>query len=121
MAAFIIAGLSLIGIPLTVGFISKWYLVMAAIERDWYWLAFAVLAGSLLAIVYIWRVVEVTCIQSAPAKDHPEARQPHMKEAPLSMLIPLWILVIANIYFGINTELTVDVARQSAEWLLGFK
>jgi multicomponent Na+:H+ antiporter subunit D len=44
-----------------------------------------------------------------------------MKEAPLSMLVPLWILIIANIYFGVNTELTVDVARQSAEWLLGMK
>ena len=121
MAAFILAGLSLIGVPLTVGFISKWYLIMAAIERDWWWLAFAIVAGSLLAVVYIWRVVEVTCFQSVTTKDHPEANQPHMKEAPLSMLIPLWILVIANIYFGINTELTVDVARQSAEWLFGIK
>jgi len=121
MAAFILAGLSLIGVPLTVGFISKWYLIMAAIERDWWWLAFAIVAGSLLAVVYIWRVVEVTCFQSVTTKDHPEANQPHMKEAPLSMLIPLWILVIANIYFGINTELTVDVARQSAEWLLWIK
>src|SRR5690606_14556685 len=32
MAAFVVAGLSLIGIPGTAGFISKWYLVLAAVE-----------------------------------------------------------------------------------------
>jgi len=92
---------------------------MAALERDWWWLAFAILAGSLLAVVYIWRVVEVTCFQTADKQ--PEDKNIRMKEAPLSMLVPLWILIIANIYFGVNTELTVDVARQSAEWLLGMK
>ena len=34
MAAFVLAGLSLIGVPLTVGFISKWYLILAALEAD---------------------------------------------------------------------------------------
>ncbi|KZY98240.1 cation:proton antiporter, partial [Oleiphilus sp. HI0073] len=33
MAAFTIAGLSIIGVPLTVGFISKWYLVTGALEQ----------------------------------------------------------------------------------------
>lgn len=33
MAAFVLAGFSLIGIPLTVGFVSKWYLIVAAIEK----------------------------------------------------------------------------------------
>ena len=36
MAAIVIGGLSLIGVPLTVGFISKWYLLMALIEQGWW-------------------------------------------------------------------------------------
>ncbi|MBT6800392.1 MAG: monovalent cation/H+ antiporter subunit D family protein, partial [Rhodospirillales bacterium] len=36
MAAFVVGGLSLIGVPLTVGFISKWYLIVAALEAG-YW------------------------------------------------------------------------------------
>jgi multicomponent Na+:H+ antiporter subunit D len=36
MAAFVAGGLSLIGVPLTVGFISKWYLVLAALEQGWW-------------------------------------------------------------------------------------
>ena len=44
--------------PLTVGFVSKWYLVLAALERGWWPVAVLVLAGSLLAVAYVWKVVE---------------------------------------------------------------
>jgi len=113
MAAVVIGGLSLIGVPLTVGFISKWYLIQAALERGWWPVAVLVLIGSLLALVYVWRILEAAYFD-APAK--PDA---HIKEAPLSLLIPTWALVLANIYFGIDTSLTVGVARQAASLLLG--
>jgi multicomponent Na+:H+ antiporter subunit D len=58
MAAFVLAGFSLIGVPLTVGFISKWYLVQAALERGMWPVAAVVLVGSLLAMIYVWKVVE---------------------------------------------------------------
>ncbi len=113
MAAFVISGLSLIGAPLTAGFISKWYLVSAALEGDHVWLAVAILIGSLLAVVYIWRVVEIAWLQKPEV---PNSRT----EAPLLMLVPLWLLVFANLYFGINATLTADLARQAAEILLGY-
>ena len=114
MAAFVAGSLSLIGVPLTVGFISKWYLVMAALERGWWPLAVAVLAASLLALVYVWRVVEAAYFQ-APSPAHGN----EISEAPRSMLIPTWALIIANLYFGIDTSLTVGVASQAAQQLLG--
>ena len=40
-----------------------------------------------------------------------------VKEAPLSLLIPTWILVLANIYFGINTELTLSAASMAVNVL----
>ena len=58
-AAFMIAALSLIGVPLTTGFTSKWLLIQAALDIGWWPVAVVVLFGSLLAVVYIWRVVEV--------------------------------------------------------------
>jgi multicomponent Na+:H+ antiporter subunit D len=113
MAAFVVGGLSLIGVPLTVGFISKWYLVLAALERGWWPVAFLVLAGSLLAVIYVWRVVEAAYFREAPAG------QPSAREAPLEMLIPTWVLIAANIYFGIDTDLTVGVASRAAAILIG--
>jgi multicomponent Na+:H+ antiporter subunit D len=35
------------------------------------------------------------------------------------MLVPLWVLVIANVYFGVNTEVSVGLARQAAAVLTG--
>ena len=113
MAAIVVGGLSLIGVPLTVGFISKWYLVVAMIDNGWWPVAILILLGSLLAIIYIWRVVEVAYFQ-APNKDN-EA----VKEAPLGILIPAWILVFANVYFGVDTQVNVQIAQLAAENLFG--
>jgi len=114
MAAFLIGGLSLIGVPLTVGFISKWYLVTAAIEHNWWPVAGLILVGSLLSVIYIWKIVEVVYFKAANEKTA------HVKEAPLSILAPTWTLVVANIYFGINTELTVGITRLAAANVFGW-
>jgi multicomponent Na+:H+ antiporter subunit D len=112
MAAFVAGGLSLIGVPLTVGFISKWYLVGAALEDGRWWIAALILASSLLAVIYVWKVVEAAYLREPPAGRT-------VREAPLSMLVPTWILVLANVWFGVDAELTVSVARTAAMGLLG--
>ncbi len=109
--AFVLGGLSLIGVPLTAGFVSKWYLVLGTLEQDLWLVAAAVLVGSLLALVYIWRVVEVAYLQEPPEGQT-------VTEAPLSMLIPTWILIGASIYFGIDTSLSAGVAETAARLLL---
>lgn len=113
MAAFVLAGLSLIGVPLTVGFVSKWYLVLAALEHGWWPVAVLILLASLLAVIYVWRVVEVAYFQEALEG------APEPKEAPAMMQIATWTLVAATIYFGISTSMTVGVARKAAEALMG--
>ena len=91
MAAFVLAGLSLIGVPTTVGFISKWYLILAALEQGLWLVAVVILLGSLMAVIYIWRIVEVAYFQE-PAVDR--SGKVLNKEAHLSLLIPLWVIVI---------------------------
>jgi multicomponent Na+:H+ antiporter subunit D len=73
----------------------------------------AVLLSSLLALVYVWRVVE-----TAYFKPPPEGRAT-VSEAPASMLIPTWLLIGASIVFGVWATLPVDLARRAAEALLG--
>ncbi len=109
--AVIIGGLSLVGVPGTAGFISKWYLILAALEQQ-AWISVAViLAGSLLAVVYVGKMIEALYFKPAS-----EANQ-SLKEAPLLLVIPTWILALSNLYFGLNTELTVGVAERAAEVL----
>ena len=110
--AFVAGGLGLIGVPLTAGFVSKWYLVSAALEKGYWPIAVLILASSLLAVIYIWRVVEVAYF--APPRP---GREP-VGEAPLSMLIPVWLLVLAMVYFGIDAEWTAGLAHKAAAGLL---
>ena len=113
MAAFVLCGLSLIGVPMTVGFVSKWYLILAALEQGLWPVALLVLMSSLLAVIYIWRVVETAYFQ-APADGAAK-----VKEAPFLMQVSMWILTGATLFFGVSTSLTVGVAQRAAEWLLG--
>lgn len=113
MAAIVVGGLSLIGVPLTVGFVSKWYLLVAAIEVGMWPVAVLILLGSLLAVLYIWRIVETAYFKP------PVAGRGPVKEAPWTFLAPIWILVLANIYFGIDTRLSVQVAQAASQSLFG--
>jgi formate hydrogenlyase subunit 3/multisubunit Na+/H+ antiporter MnhD subunit len=49
MAAFAVAGFSLMGVPLTAGFLSKWRLIEAAISAEWWWAVGVIAVSSLLA------------------------------------------------------------------------
>ena len=113
MAAFTAGGLSLIGVPLTVGFVSKWYLVLGALEQGMWPVAALVLVTSTMAVVYVWRVVEAIYFGDPPARSEP------VSEAPLALLVPTWALIVANLYFGIDASLTTSVAGQAARALLG--
>jgi multicomponent Na+:H+ antiporter subunit D len=66
----------------------------------------------LLAVVYVWRIVEVAYFQKS--EDTAE-----VKEAPFLMQLSMWLLVGATLFFGVFTSLTVGVARRAAEWLMG--
>lgn len=109
----VIAGLSLIGVPGTAGFVSKWYLALAAIESGRWWLAALVVATSLIAVAYVWRFVEAAYLSE------PGAATPEPGEAPRVMLVPAWVMVAACIYFGFDTSYTVEGARRAAALLLG--
>lgn len=113
MAAFTAGGLSLIGVPLTVGFVSKWYLIQAALEKGWWPAAALIVISSLLAVIYVWRVVEVIYFRP------PGGRTAEAREAPLSMLIPTWVLIGAAVYYGIDATTTLDVAFAASRALLG--
>jgi multicomponent Na+:H+ antiporter subunit D len=107
LLAFALAGLSLIGVPTTAGFISKWYLILALLESDLWWVAALVVVSSLLAVIYIWRVVEALFFQERPSD------APPLRAIPLSMSVLLWLLVAANFYFGLETSLTIGGVEEA--------
>lgn len=113
MAAFVVGGLGIIGIPLTAGFVSKLALVSAALDANMWPLAALILLSSLLAVVYVWRVVEIAYLKPVPEN------APKPAPVPLSMLVPTWALALASIWFGANATYTMDIATTAARHLMG--
>lgn len=112
-AAFVVAGLGLIGVPGTAGFISKWYLITAAVDADYWWIGLMVVASSLIALLYVGRVVEIAYFRQ------PLGAMATVEEAPPLMVAAAWALAAATIYLGIDTGLTAGLAADAAASLMG--
>jgi formate hydrogenlyase subunit 3/multisubunit Na+/H+ antiporter MnhD subunit len=60
-----LAGVSLVGLPPSAGFVGKWLLIASALEqRQWWWVA-AILVGSLLAAAYVFRLLAPAFVMTA--------------------------------------------------------
>jgi multicomponent Na+:H+ antiporter subunit D len=108
----VLCGLSLIGVPGTAGFVSKWFLILAALEQGQWWLVFLIVASSLLAVAYLWRFVEAAYFRE------PHAGTSGSRAVPWSMALPAGLLAAATVYFGLDTSFTVGSAARAAAGLL---
>jgi multicomponent Na+:H+ antiporter subunit D len=105
-----LAGLSLVGVPGTAGFVTKWYLVVGALERGWWPVVAAVVASSLIAVVYVWRVLEAAYLRPSAV--------PGAGEAPAPMLAAAMAMAALCVYFGLETRFSVGGAAEAAAMLL---
>jgi multicomponent Na+:H+ antiporter subunit D len=115
MAAFVIAALSIIGIPPTCGFFSKWYLVLGAMDGKQWWFAAILLVSSLLNAILFFRVIEHAYFK--PALDNHEERKEEgmmIDEAPLSILIPILLLTAGILSVGMLSGKIVSAMIQFA-------
>jgi multicomponent Na+:H+ antiporter subunit D len=110
-AAIVIGGLGLIGVPFTAGFVSKWALVQALVAQGAWALVAAVLFSSLLALVYVGRIVEVGWFREPPA-GAPAG-------VPVSMTAATWALVLLSLYLGVDSSAIGGWADAAARALLG--
>ena len=111
-AMIVVAGLGLIGVPLSAGFVSKWALATALIDSGQWLVLAAVLFSSLLALVYVGRIVEAAWFREPQAGRTPAA-------VPRAMTAVTALLAIATIYFGIDTRLPLALAQGASAALLG--
>ncbi len=100
MAAFTLAALSLVGMPPTAGFFSKWYLLRGAIEADAWLFAAVLLVSSLLSAVYFFRVIERIYFAPDPAAAEPDRSRRH-PEVSLRLLGPVITLSAAVLLIGL--------------------
>ncbi|MFT5170378.1 MAG: multicomponent Na+:H+ antiporter subunit D [Candidatus Marinamargulisbacteria bacterium] len=104
MAGFLVGAFSMIGIPPTAGFFSKWYLISGAIDAgQWHFMA-ALLISSLVNAVLFFRIIEKAYFQNGHSEDGKTEDQPAIEEAPVSMLGPLLGVSTMVIMLGLFTQ-----------------
>ena len=113
MAAFTVAALSLVGMPPTAGFFSKWYLLRGAIEADAWPFVAVLLVSSLLSAIYFFRIIERIYFAESEAPADPD-RSPGRLELPLQLLGPVVTLGAAVLLVGlVNARLVIAVIRHA--------
>ncbi|MGD9332867.1 MAG: proton-conducting transporter membrane subunit [Desulfobacterales bacterium] len=119
MGVLVVAGLSIIGVPPTCGFFSKWYLISGAIAAGQYGFMAALLLSSLINVVLFFRIFEIAYFEPFGAHhgDH-HAGHGHLisevQEAPFEMLATLVVTAVLlfalGIYAGDIVSLIIDHA-----------
>lgn len=95
-AAFTAAAISMVGIPPTAGFFSKWYLLLGALQaRQWIFAAALIFSSLMIAIVY-FRILERVYFKEAPA-----SARVTREEVPLSMLVPMLVAAAGVLTLGL--------------------
>lgn len=107
MAGFVLAGLSIIGVPPTCGFFSKWYLVSGGIAAGQYGFVAALIFSSLVNAVLFFRLFEICYFEPFVDHHHGAAHSDSevgIQEAPMNMLLPFLavslLLLVLGIYSG---------------------
>jgi len=98
-AAFGIASLSMIGAPPVAGFVTKWKLLVGTMEMEHYYIGIllVLLASTLLNVGYFAPVTYKAFFGKRPKGEKYEG----IKEAPLSMVIPIMVAAIISVLIGI--------------------
>lgn len=100
-AAFVIAAISIIGIPPSAGFVSKLYIILASIETRHFFFVAILLLSSLLNLIYFWRVIETIYMKTEDGKGNLTPFSLSKDEIPISMLIPIWVMASLCVLMGI--------------------
>ena len=93
---YLIAIISMAGIPPMGGFISKWLIFQSVIDNGMIFVGIATFFGSIGSFLYVFRPLAALFL----GQELPEHRE-HTKEAPFFMLLPMLILSGLNIYTGV--------------------
>jgi multicomponent Na+:H+ antiporter subunit D len=105
MAAFTVGALSMIGIPPTAGFFSKWYLASGAVDRGLWIMVLVIMVSSLLNAVYFFRVLERAYLHR---NDDEPAEAVVRDEAPPAMLVPVLVLAVGILALGVFNAVLVN-------------
>ena len=116
MAAFTVAALSFIGMPLFAGFITKWYLSLGALESGEYWVLAVMIASSMFNAAYFLPIVYLAFFKAPPGT------QLRVAEARPTLLISTLVAAVYVIVLGTTAEvpgMPFSLAQAAVQFVFG--
>lgn len=107
LGLFFTASLSMIGIPLLPGFVSKWYLTLGSIEVNKAILIVVILISSLLNAIYYLPI----CINGFFSEENVKDKMYKSKDKSIRELLPIVMLIIGMLYVGIASEGIINLIK----------
>ncbi len=107
MAAFTIGALSMIGVPPTAGFVSKWYILAGSFQSDNHVAIITIIVSTALNALYFLPIIFYAWFSRedvAPANDH--------GEAPLAIVIALTVTAALTVLLFLFNQPVLDLASQ---------
>ncbi len=101
--ALVVGIIALAGVPPLNGFVSKWMIYEALLQKKEVFLLIMAFVGSTGAFLYVYRLVHSIFLGQLSQKHE------NVKDVPILMQIPMWVLVIATVIYGIFPGLAMDV------------
>ncbi len=111
ITGFVVAAISMIGLPPTGGFFGKWYIVLSAIEKENYAAVAAILLTTLLTMAYFIQVLERMLRDGQTGPSSPEV------ETPLQLRFSAGVLSVAIVGLGLWSDRIVQVLLQATSRL----
>ncbi len=112
VTAFSISLLALLGMPGLNGFVGELILFFSTIQQNLFWLGIAMILNTAISAGYYLRIM-YKMMQTTTSELVEEA-----EEVPVSMLVPIYVMTVFIVLFGIWPDLVLDLARQAAAGLL---
>lgn len=100
--AFGLAGVTLMGLPPSAGFVAKWLLIESALAAGWWELAVVILAGGLLTAAYVFRVLRHAFAHAAPGVAYRPLRR--------TLEWPALLLALASVVLGMQPAALLALA-----------
>ena len=107
MTAFTIGALSMIGVPPTGGFVSKWYILAGAFQADNYVAIATIVLSTALNAAYFLPIIYLAWF----SEEDPEKAVDH-GEAPFAAVLALTVTAILTIAFFLFNATAIELERQ---------
>ena len=116
LTCFTVAGLSLVGVPMTAGFVSKWYLAQGALHQG-----SGVIGFIGIATIMVSALLTGGYLVTVTAKAFFASREDEVSESfepNKYMIIPLAVLTVLIVLFGIFPTPVIAVASAIAQHIV---